>query len=238
MSSVKRFPVGVRVLGEMGVIVAGVLIALTADSWLQDRKDRATEVKHLVALSAEFEESRGALRAAVEFKESQIADLGRFLNHRVEDLPPESIAEWVYRGIYVTGSYVPVLSALRDVQSSGDLTLLEDPEIRRGLATLNVQLERVARGYDEYVIYHQTVIDPYIAAELPIVTMLAEHSGVAVEGYVPPDWSMLDTDRSRGLIAFKLGLTSNYIQSLRLLETQFNTVELLLETRLRELGAR
>ena len=49
---------------------------------------------------------------------------------------------------------------------------------------------------------------------------------------------MLDTDRSRGLIAFKLGLTSNYIQSLRLLETQFNTVELLLETRLRELGAR
>ncbi|MEH6516949.1 MAG: hypothetical protein V7742_09715 [Halioglobus sp.] len=165
-------------------------------------------------------------------------DLRRFLNHRVADLPPDLIEGWVFNGVYVTGSYVPVLSALRDLQSSGDLTLLEDPDIRRGLATLSVNLEYVTRSLDEYMFYHQTVVDPYIAMELPIVAMLAERDGVTVEGYAPPDWSPLDTDRSRGLLAFKLSMAGNYISSLELLETQFNTVQLLLDARLRDLGAR
>jgi hypothetical protein len=238
MDRVKRFPLGVRAIGEMLVIVAGVLIALTADSWLQHRKDRTAEVEHLVALSAEFGESLDALRVAVERKESQIADLGRILNHRVADFSPDSIEGWVFNGVYVTGSYVPVLSALRDLQSSGDMALLEDPEIRRGLATLNVNLERVAGSLEEYLFYHQTVVDPYIATELPIVAMLAERYGVTVEGYAPPDWSPLDTDRSRGILAFKLSMAGNYILSLQLLETQFKAVELLLDTRLRDLGAR
>jgi hypothetical protein len=235
---VKRFPLGIRIFGEMSVIVAGVLIALTTDSWLQYRADRGAELEHLQALSTEFTESLSALRASVEAKETQIGQLGRFLNSRVVDLPPDSIEGWVYNGIYRTGSYVPVLSALRDLESSGDLRLLEDPEIRRGLATLNVNLERATRALDEYVFYHQTVVDPYIATELPIVTMLAEANGVPVEGYPSPDWSPLDTDRARGILAFKLSLAGNYISRLRLLETQFSAVEVLLDTRLHALGTR
>jgi hypothetical protein len=238
VNTVNRFPVGVRVFGEMSVIVAGVLIALTADSWLQHREDRKAEVEHLEALSDEFRESLDALGAAVAVKESQIADLGRFLNHRVADLHPDSIEGWVYNGIYVTGGYVPLLSALLDVESSGGLRLLEDPEIRRGLATLNVTLERVSRSYDEYVFYHQTVVDPYIATELPIVAMLAEPNGIIVDGYAPSNWSPLDEDRARGLLAFKLSLAGNYISNLRLLETQFRAVELLLDSRLETMGAR
>jgi hypothetical protein len=238
MDTNRRFKLGVRVFGEMLVIVVGVLIALTADSWLQHQKDKTAEIEHLVALSAEFGESLEFLRAAVVLKESQIADLVRLLNHRVTDLPQDSIEGLAHNGVYVTGGYVPVLSALRDVQSSGDLRLLDDAKIRRGLATLSANLENVMRSYDEYVIYHQTVLDPYIATELPIVGMLGKRHGVAVADDALPDWTPLDTDRSRGLLAFKLGLAGNYISSLHKLETQFIDVELLLDTRLRDLGAR
>jgi hypothetical protein len=228
----------IRAFAEMTVIVAGVLVALTADSWLQLRKDRAAEVEHLAALSAEFAESREALRAAVQLKETQILFLGQFLNNRVEDLPKDSVEGWVYDGVYMTAGYVPFLSALRDLESSGDLALLEDREIRRSLAALNVAVEQVTHSFDEYMFYHQTVIDPFIAAELPIVTMLATRHGVTIEGYAPPDWSPLETDRSRGLLAFKLGLAGNYISSLRLLEGRFSAAEALLDARLQYLGVR
>ena len=76
--------------------MAGVLIALTTDSWLQYRADRDAEAGHLDALSTEFQESLSALAASIESKETQIAQLGRFLNSRVADLPPDSIEGWVY----------------------------------------------------------------------------------------------------------------------------------------------
>ena len=59
-----------------------------------------------------------------------------------------------------------------------------------------------------------------------------------VEGYPPPNWSRLDSDRARGIMAFKLSLAGNYVGNLQLLRAEFETVEGLLDRRLRELGAR
>ncbi len=229
MDETPRIPFWFRLLGEFVVIVLGVLIALSADSWIQLREDRRDEVDHLEALSREFEESLVSLRENMTYKEKQIRDLGRLLSNDVGDLPRDSLNGWIYDGVYVTRGYVPVLSALRDLEASGELGLISDPAIRRGVALLGVRLETVSRSFDEYVFYHQTVIDPFIASELPVVGLLANRHGVEIEEPVEPDWSLLNTDRARGLLVFKLSLAGNYLGSLGNLEVQFEAVMRLID---------
>jgi len=99
-----------------------------------------------------------------------------------------------------------------------------------------VRLESVSRSFDEYVFYHQTVVDPFIASELPVVGLLANRNGVEIEEPVEPDWSLLNSDRARGLLVFKLSLAGNYLGALSDLEVQFGVVSRLIEERLRAVG--
>lgn len=230
-------PVWARLVGELAVIIAGVLIALTADSWIDIRQDVRTEAEHLRALVEEFDESLAALDVAREYKLKQKADLQRLLSSRVRDLDPDSLDAWIYDGVYVTRSYVPVLSALRDLETSGELDVIGDPQIRRGLALLGTRLEVVSTGYDEFLVYHQTVVDPFIATELPAVHLLGERNGLPSVSGDGPDWSVLESDRAQGILVFKLSLIGNYLRALDALDLQFEAMRELMSERLRALEA-
>ena len=230
-------PVWARLAGELAVIIAGVLIALSADSWIDIRQDRRTEAEHLTALVEEFDESLTALEVAREYKLKQMVDLQRLLSSPIRDLEPDSLDAWIYDGVYVTRSYVPVLSALRDLEDSGELDVIDDPEIRRGLALLGTRLELVSTGYDEFLVYHQTVVDPFIATELPAVHLLGPRNGLREVSGDGPDWSVLDSERARGILVFKLSLIGNYLRALDSLDLQFKTVRGLMSERLRALDA-
>lgn len=230
-------PVWARLAGELAVIIAGVLIALSADSWMDIRQDRRAEAEHLTALVEEFDESLVALDIAREYKLKQMADLQRLLSSRIRDLAPDSLDAWVYDGVYVTRSYVPVLSALRDLEDSGELDVIDDPEIRRGLALLGTRLELARTGYDEFLVYHQSVVDPFIATELPAVYLLGPRNGLTPVSGDRPDWSLLESDRARGILVFKLSLIGNYLRALDALDLQFETMRGLMSERLRALDA-
>jgi hypothetical protein len=225
-----------RLVGEFVVIVAGVLIALSADSWMESQADDRAEAAHLEALLDEFQQSVATLGAASEYKGTQMAALRRLLSNEVQDLPADSLDRWIYDGVYVTGGYAPVLSALRDLDASGERDLIANPAIRRGLALLNVRLEGAERSYGEYVFYHQTVLDPFIANELPIAALLAGRNGVEVDPVSHPDWSLLDTDRAHGVLMLKLDLAANYIGALEALGTQFQVLVNLIGERLAMVG--
>ena len=236
MEGTRSVTLWLRLAGELVVIVAGVLIALAADSWIDLRRDRDNEIEHLAALANDFKTSLTPLENARDYKKKQIADIQRFLTDDVWQLPTNIIEDSIYDGVYVTGGYVPVLSALRDIESTGDLSLIKDSEIRRGLALLGVRLERLSRSFNEYIFYHQTIVDPFIANELPAVKLLASRSGVEAAIDEEPDWSPLSTSRAKGILVFKLSLASNYVDSLEALQNQFEALVILIEQRLGELN--
>lgn len=71
------------VAGELTVIVVGVLIALTADAWLEGRREQAAELRHLAfkislgkVVTRFRDELHGHLGSLIETIEMRLEELG------------------------------------------------------------------------------------------------------------------------------------------------------------------
>ncbi len=209
-----------RIVGEIVIIVVGILLALAADTWMSEREHRQKEVEHLSAILHDLNKSLVDLRSAIDFKTQQIADIQLLLNVGAQGVESDVFREIFTRGVYVTSPYVPSLSALRDLEVSGNIGLISDPVIRRGLSLLNTRLQGADRSLQEYITFHQTDLDPFIARSLPVVGILSDYSGAPVDVSGEDDWSPLDSDMARGLLVFKMSLVANYIKVLERLAEQ------------------
>lgn len=140
---------------EIAVIVAGVLIALTLDSWWQGRQDAASERSYLVLIVRDLDQMEADLEELVEF-ESRMVEHGlrayRVLSAKVASdearaQVSESLAQLLNRRtMSVTDA------TYRDLLSTGGLRLVRDRELRdrlgekrqpRGsMATLQLSIDR------------------------------------------------------------------------------------------------
>ena len=58
-------------LAKLGIIIAGVLIALTADAWWEDQQDRAEEVLIVADLLEEFRTNEERLERDISANQSK-----------------------------------------------------------------------------------------------------------------------------------------------------------------------
>jgi hypothetical protein len=206
---------------ELVIVVAGIYLGLQASQWAEEADARLREHEHLQALLVDFEKSTKDLKAALEYKQIQIADLQELLTEGHAQVGETRLREIVYRGVYATNTFVPTLSALRDLEASGNLGLISDPAIRRGISQLSAEIDAVDRSFKEYLFFHQNDLDPFIARNLPVVAFLSEESGAAVQAVGEEDWSALDSELARGLLVFKMSLAKNYADALEGLNQRF-----------------
>ncbi|WOJ92147.1 hypothetical protein R0135_10140 [Congregibacter variabilis] len=162
-------------------------------------------------------------------------DIQELLSKGTKGIAEQRLSEIIRRGVYSTNTYIPTISALRDLEASGNLALISDPTIRRELSQLSYQIDSVDRSFAEYLFFHQHDLDPFIARNLPIVTFLSSASGAPVLEKGEADWSSLDSDLARGLLAFKMSLTHNYTQSLEKLDLLFTNLIAQIETAIQPL---
>ncbi|HEU4630106.1 MAG TPA: hypothetical protein VFS08_10165 [Gemmatimonadaceae bacterium] len=112
LSSLGRAVDWKHVLGELSLIVFGVLIALAADSWWDDRNDRRRERAYLQQLLSDIRETEKRLEYSISGDSAIRAQVERFLD--VADTataapPVDSIYAWTvidYRSFQpLTGTY-------------------------------------------------------------------------------------------------------------------------------------
>ncbi len=76
-----------RLIGEFAMLVIGVMVALSADSWWQDRRAGAEIQSLLIVLEAELEENRRSLTAALNYR-ARLLDQNRALVRVAVSGPP------------------------------------------------------------------------------------------------------------------------------------------------------
>lgn len=229
-------PVG-RIGAELLVIILGVLVALTADAWRQSREERQAEANHLEALRDDIEASMTLLQSSNTQRARLFASLVHLADDDLDRVPGDTVARWVYDGLFLVAGYETRLVALRDLQTSDQLRLLA-PRVRREIAELDRRLSELDRVENDFLQSQQGLMDPYLVDRIPLAQILtmADSLPLSGTGVSALSWTSLRTQQLRNAIAFKLSLGRVANGRRDALLAQLETLLSVIDVRLDELG--
>ena len=148
----RRVPVPARLLAELVVIVLGVLIALWVDNLNAERLERQQEQAYLNGVLQDL----GSDSAALDFR-NELARRGLHAADQLLDLrdnsgstaPADSLSVWLFRVAFVD-NFTAQDHTYREILGAGGLSLIRDPEIRRGISDYYRSIESAAFFNDYY----------------------------------------------------------------------------------------
>lgn len=140
------------VLGEILIVVVGVLIALAVDGWRESRRDDRTEAQYLSSIVEDLDNDFAELgRAGVQAEASAAAArtvLG-VLSGQARSLPGDSLAYAVeYAGFLYFPAYFPY--TFNELVSTGNLRIIRDSQLRREIAAYYNLIESEKQWWDRY----------------------------------------------------------------------------------------
>jgi hypothetical protein len=126
-----------RVASELVVIVVGILLALTADSWWESRADARLEREYLVAFRQDVQQTIAENRRVIGTQEEE--------RHKMLQIAQAistgaSLPDTLRRIFPTVTLPAESMDSYRDLVASGGSTLISNQEIRRAMSKL---LERV-----------------------------------------------------------------------------------------------
>lgn len=142
-------------LGELIIVALGVLIALWADQWMQDRQDTATAIAYLERLQVDILADIKALRFSTAQARNRLA-ITRQVDAWLEDAGAEPDPDTLVMNVHFAGVvFSPTISkfTLEELKSTGDLRLLTNEALKRQIADyynqIGLQIEQWGTWGDE-----------------------------------------------------------------------------------------
>ena len=162
-----------QVLGELIVIIAGVLIALGVDNWNDARQDRALEAQYLSALEADLRSDsvayqRTFLRALVR-KDSALTYIAPVVRGAPVAGDTLAFLDAVALG-GILGTSSPLILARRatydELLASGNLSLLRSSELRTTLVDHYLNLDIASQRLGARIANYPLFVHQYYPAEM------------------------------------------------------------------------
>lgn len=147
-------------LGEIVLVVVGILIALQINDWYQERLDRQTEREYLVSMKRDLAEDTRQLREAIEGNSSLLVGLNDTLKLLAEPRDDDSWRRDLYmHGIKYTYWFVVMEFSrltMAQLQYSGGLRLIRDAQVREAMIAYEQGLETAQQqGRDVMTYFHE-----------------------------------------------------------------------------------
>ncbi len=157
------------VLGEIAIIIIGILLSLAISEWFGDRKDARREMAYLTQLSGELENDLGQLRAEMTQREGQLESARAVLEMQRRGIGPadgKTIASHL-RALTFTVRFSPNDATFSTLESTGQLALIDRPEITTRLLDLyDNQYESVNLNNQDVTDFRNAFLLPYLVNEL------------------------------------------------------------------------
>jgi len=145
-----------RLFAEGTVIVAGVLLALAADGWMEEQEERRLEDGYWGELRADLVQADSILEAAVSFAAERQAGALVVLDALQGSLSDAVSAEELVYGMAMGNAlYSPPVprDTWDEIVSEGRLHLLRDPPLRRDIAAFYRSAELLREFNLEWIDY-------------------------------------------------------------------------------------
>jgi hypothetical protein len=151
-------------IGEIVLIVVGILLALQISESNQSRKDRIEETDILVRLKAEMEANQGQLQTLTENYKQIAQDMRAFLE--MIEPEPETYPDELIFGYLISQravrSYIPSDGVINSILASGKMGLIQNDMLSDKLNSwpgqidrINYLRDRIIAGLGKYPSHHQ-----------------------------------------------------------------------------------
>ena len=121
-------------IGEIILVVIGILIALQVNNWNQDRKDRISERKILNNINRDFIQNKASFDKVKDVNYENLAALDSIVEMLQEG--EITIEKYVKYNKLITGTtYNPYSSTVDAVINSNSLELIQDDELQKYLVS-------------------------------------------------------------------------------------------------------
>ena len=214
-------------IGEIGLVVIGILIALQVSEWNQGRKERKEENQILTNLIDEYTDNRETLKEIREiFEKNKDAtyQLLTLMNKSDEELSEHNLDSLIYFSVEYY-QYTPSNNVVSDLLQSGRLRLIRDDAIRNNMYEWTREMGSYDDTYGEYQVF----------IENHILTYLIDHIALKnIDVYGSLEWTENSSFESNTHLIFKdrryENIMDNHLYHSSNLERHFNTLERLINS--------
>jgi hypothetical protein len=216
-----------RIIVEATAIVGSILLAFAIDAWWQDRTDRIVEVQYLQALHEDLLSSIELLDENEASQRQQIGYLESLLLTNPDTPYSDELRRWIDDGLFNVGTYLPQLSALHDLESSGQTQIIRNQNIRRALATVRQKMDSMETAQRDFQVSQQRLIDPFLVDNFNLTNLMLDRAANS-----ETDLSALGTSDFQSRVAFKISLRGEVSRSQHRVRESFTEALRLIESEL------
>jgi len=133
-------------VGEVVLVVFGILIALQIDNWNENKKIRSTEQQYLLALKEEFSFNKGELESIMNRNKLNFDYALKILDNTGPENPEitdEKFGRLLTNSLSIETQFDPSQGVLDEIISSGKLGIFSSKELKFALSSWSGILYRV-----------------------------------------------------------------------------------------------
>ncbi|VAV83358.1 hypothetical protein MNBD_BACTEROID02-309 [hydrothermal vent metagenome] len=158
-------------IGEIILVVIGILIALSLNNWKEDLDDRGEEMRILSGLKQEFQANLAEVNRNIELNTSSVESVVNLIDLIRSENPfaNSRYVDSLLYNVYMFGSFDAQTGLIDEVISSGKLSIIKDSELRNRLTSVSGMLDNAEEDYDIRLNYYMEQIIPYFSKYFQLV---------------------------------------------------------------------
>jgi len=222
-------------IGEIVLVVIGILIALQINNWNEMRKEKIQEHHILEIILKDLYLADNKSKELVEKEVEIFNTFENFLGSPAQrnELINHPKVDSIF-GILIWGSVgleVPVINAYRDLKNAGKTNLITSETIRSRFTTLEHRFARLKKALQDRLNVQEKNIDNYILKNMNFIPLLkANNRKFKIEYGESNNYTELFKDRFIiNSIAAKLDITNDILDKRELLQKEIDELIKLIE---------
>ncbi|NOX69837.1 MAG: hypothetical protein GXP15_11665 [Gammaproteobacteria bacterium] len=219
----------IRMISESVLIVVSILLALSADAWLDSRNQSARLEGHVAALARDFDTMLERVNASYNAANRGV-EAGRHLSILMQEsaeIDPDQARELLWHLVFYE-VFSPSVGAYQALVASGNLELLENYELKRELVDFFGSFEDVKASEQLLLNTQITFFASKSFSQLAGWHRMGQ-AGVPVAGDFPVDqWS--GSDEFMNAVAIYTVRQNDVLEDYRYLKTRIRNIDTAIES--------
>ena len=226
-------------IGEIILVVIGILIALSINNWNENRKNSIEEKAILESLLENLKlskiQSESLIAEETTLKESliQILGIGAYNAKITSQIIPDSIFK---SAVWELQSDQPTFNAYNNLKSTNKLNLIKNKKINEKFTELEFRQNKLNDILDDRLKVHQIRVDDIMENDINFIPLVKSNiPNINIENEPKNNYSqLLEIKRIRNLLGMKLTFTQDVINSRENLDKEIKDLITLIEEELSE----